>query len=58
MLKNYEKKFKMKILGNYYDFYGQSKTLLLTNVFERVRIKHIGIYKLDPSHFLSALRLA
>ena len=48
----------MKILGNYYDFYGQSKTLLLTNVFERVRIKHIGIYKLDPSHFLSALRLA
>ena len=51
-------KIEMKILGKYHDFYGQSKTLLLANVFERVRSKRIEIYELDPAHLLSAPRLA
>ena len=34
--------------------YVQSDTLLLADVFENFRRKCIEIYKLDPSHFLSA----
>ena len=48
----------MKILGKYHDFYGQSKTLLLANVFERVLSKRIEIYELDSAYLLSAPRLA
>ena len=52
---------KLKNLGDYYDFYVQSDTLLLAGVSENFRLKctkFIGIYGLDPVHFLSALGLS
>ena len=52
---------KLKNLGDYYDFYVQSDTLLLVDVSENFRLKCtkcIGIYELDPVHFLSALGLS
>ena len=45
---------KLKILGDYHDFYVQSHTLLLADVFENFRNKCIEIYKLDPAHSVSA----
>ena len=36
----------------------QNDTLLLADVFENFRNKSIGIYQLDPAHFLSAPGLA
>ena len=45
---------KVKHLGDYHDFYVQSHTLLLADVFENFRNKCVKIYKLDPAHFLSA----
>ena len=50
--------FKSINLGDYHDFYVQSDTLLLANVFENFRNKCIEIYELDPAHFLSAPGLA
>ena len=50
--------FKLKNLGDYYDLYVQSDTLLLTDVFENFRNKCIEIYELEPAHFLSAPGLA
>ena len=50
--------FKLKNLGDYYDLYVQSDTLLLTDVFENFRNKCIELYKHDPAHFLSASGLA
>ena len=50
--------FKLKNLGNYYDLYVQSDTLLLADVFENFRNICIEIYELDPAHFLSAPGLA
>ena len=47
------KLFEIKNLGEYHDFYFQSDTLLLVDVFENFRDKCIHIYKLDPGHFLS-----
>ena len=47
------KELKLKNLGNYYDLYVQSDTLLLADVFENFRNKCIEIYELDPAHFLS-----
>ena len=52
------KEFNKKNLGDYHDFYGQSDTLLLADVFEKFRNKCIEIYELDPAYFLSALGLA
>ena len=52
------KVFKIKNLGEYHDLYVQSDTLLLSNVFENFRDKCLGIYQLDPLHFLSAPGLA
>ena len=46
---------KLKILGDYYDLYVQSDTLLLANVFENFTNKIIEIYELDPAHFLASL---
>ena len=47
--------FQIKNLGEYYDLYVQSDTLLLANpLFENFRDKCIEIYGLDPVHFLSA----
>ena len=48
----------IKKLGDYYDLYVESNTLLLTNTFENFRTKCLEIYKLDPAHFLSAPSLA
>ena len=50
--------FELRNLGEYHDFYVQSDTLLLADVFENFRDKCIDIYELDPSHFVSAPGLA
>ena len=55
---NLFKKLKLKSLGDYHDFYVQSNTLLLADVFGNFRNKCIEIYELDPAHFLSAPGLA
>ena len=47
-----------KNLGDYRDFYVQSDTLLLADVFENFRNMCIKVYELDPAHFLSAPGLA
>ena len=52
------KELKLKNLSDSHDFYVQSHTLLLVDVFENFRNKCIEIYKLDPAHFLSAPGLA
>ena len=52
------KNFKIKNIGYYHDFYVQSNTLLLTDVFESFWNKCIEMYELDPAHFLSAPGLA
>ena len=52
------KELKLKNLDDYHDFYVQSHTLLLAAVFQNFRNKCIEIYKLDPTHFLSAQELA
>ena len=52
------KVFEIKNLGEYHDLYVQSDGLLLADVFEKFRDKSIKIYKLDPTHFLSAPGLA
>ena len=56
--KRLHKEFKSKNLGDYYDLYVQSDTLLLADVFENFRNKCIEIYELDPAHFLSEPGLA
>ena len=45
------KEFKLKNLCDYHDFYVQSDTLLLADVFENFRNKYMEIYELDPAHF-------
>ena len=50
--------FELKNLGKYHDLYVQSNTLLLADVFEKLRNKCIKIYELDSAHFLSAPGLA
>ena len=50
--------FKIRNLGEYHDLYVQIDTSLLADVFEKFRDTCIEIYGLDPSHFLSAPRLA
>ena len=52
------KDFKIRNLGGYPDFYVQSGTLLLADVFEDFRNMCLEIYELDPAKFLSAPRLA
>ena len=52
------KLFEIKNLGEYYDLYVQSDTLLLAEIYENFRNKCIEMYKLDPTHFLSAPGLA
>ena len=46
--------FKIKDLGEYHDFYVQSDTASLADVFENFRDNCIDNYELDPAHFLSA----
>ena len=50
--------FEIRNLGDYHDLYVQTDTSLLADVFEKFRDTCIEIYRLDPSHFLSALGLA
>ena len=50
--------FEIRNRGEYNDFYVQNDTLLLQDVFEKFRDTCIEIYRLDPSHFLSAPGLA
>ena len=50
---NVFKRFKLKNLGEYHDLYVQSDTLLLADVFENFRNMCLGVYELDPAHFLS-----
>ena len=52
------KDFKIKNIGVHHDFYVESDTLLLSDVFENFRDKCIGIYEIDPAYFLSAPGLA
>ena len=47
---------KLKKLGEYYDLYDESNTLLLTDAFESLRNKCFKIYEFDPAKFLSAPR--
>ena len=46
--------FSIKDLGEYYDLYAQSATLLLADVFENFRNMCLKIYDLNPSKFISA----
>ena len=50
--------FKLNNLGDYYDLYVQSDTLLLADVFENFRDMCLKEYELDPAHFLSLPGLA
>ena len=55
---NVFKVFKLENVGNYHDFYVQSDTLLLADVFNNFRDMCIKEYELDPAHFLSLPGLA
>ena len=48
----------IKNRGEYHDWYAQSDTLLLADVFESFRDKRIEIYGLDPTCSVSAPGLA
>ena len=48
------KDFEIKKLDEYHDFYLESDTLLLTDVFENFRKICLKIYQLDPAKFLPA----
>ena len=50
--------FEIKHLGEYHNFYVQSDTILLVDVFENFRNKCIEIYELGPMYFVSAPGLA
>ena len=52
------KDFKIKNLGEYNDLYVQSDTLLLADVFKKIRNMCFEIYELDPAKFVSAPGLA
>ena len=52
------KDFERKNLGEYHDFYVQSHTFLLADVFEKFRNICLEIYETDPAKFISAPGLA
>ena len=51
------KELEINNLNDYHDLYVQSDTLLLADIFENFRNKCIEIYEVNPSYFLSVLRL-
>ena len=52
------KNFIIKILGEYYDLYVLSDTLLLADVFENFRKMFLEIYERDPAKSFSVSGLA
>ena len=50
--------FKINNLGDYYEIYVQSDTLLLADVYENFRNMCLEKYELDPTYFVSAPGLA
>ena len=50
-LKRVFKDFEIKNLREYYDFYVQSDTLLLADVFENFRNMCINTYDINPANF-------
>ena len=48
------KEFEIKNLGEYQNFYVQSDTLILADVFENFRNISLKLYEIDPAKFLSA----
>ena len=52
------KNFIIKILGEYYDLYVLSDTLLLADVFENFRKMSLEIYQCDPAKSFSVSGLA
>ena len=52
------KDFEIKDLGEYYDLYVKSDTLLLVDVFENFINMCLKIYELDPAKLLSTPGLA
>ena len=48
------KDFETKHLGEYHDFYVQSDTLLVADVFENFRNMCPEIHELDPARFLTS----
>ena len=55
---NVFKKFNINNLGEYYDLYVRSDTLLLADIFENFRQSCLKNYELDPAHFVSLPGLA
>ena len=50
--KNVWSVFKIRDLGDYHDFYVQSHTAQLSDVFENFRMVCLKEYELDPSYFV------
>ena len=55
---NVWKKFEMKTMKDYDDFYLKCDVLLLADVFEKFRSNSLKNYGLCPSHYLSAPSLS
>ena len=49
------REFSISNLGVYRDFYVQSDTLLLADVFEKFRNKWMEIYELDSAHLVEKI---
>ena len=47
-------KFKMKLLGDYYDLYLKADVFLLADVFEKFIRTCLEYYRLDPCHYFSS----
>ena len=58
LAKNVWDVFEIKNLGEYRDFYVQTDTLLLADVFENFRNKCIKTYRFGPLHYVSTPSLA
>ena len=56
--KRSSKDFEIKCLGEYYDLYVQSNTLLLADVFNNFTNIFRGTYGLDPGHLFFCTRIS